>query len=84
MAFRITVHVLNEEPFVAEMEELPNPTASYITFTNPRTREGRPVPWQSNGATGFLFPWARVTYLEIMVRAEDANEIEKFYRDSSS
>jgi hypothetical protein len=82
MPLRVTMHILNEEPFIAEMEDVPNPAASYISFTNPRTREGKPVPWQSNGATGFLIPWSRVTFLEIMVRPEDAIEIEKFYRES--
>lgn len=81
MSLRVTVHVLNDEPFIAEMDEMPMPHAAYITFSNPRTREGKPVPWQSNGAIGFLYPWSRITFIEVMVRAEDAGEIEKFYRD---
>ncbi len=83
MPLRVTIHVVNEEPFIAEMEDMPNPAASYITFTNPRTREGKPAPWQSNGATGFIYPWTRITYIEIMVRVEDIGEIEKFYRENS-
>ena len=84
MSLRVTIHLHNEEPFIAEMEEMPMPTALYVTLTNPRTREGKPVPWQSNGATAFLFPWSRITYIELMVRAEDAGEIEKFFRESMS
>lgn len=83
MTIRVTVHILNEEAFVADMESLPDSGAAYIQVTNPRTREGRPVTWSSKGATSLLLPWARITFIEVMIHSEEIYEIEKFYKDGS-
>lgn len=80
MAIQVVIHLLNDEPFVAEMEELPPPGATYVMLTNPRTREGKHVQWVTNGAFRFMYPFSRISFIEIMMSAQD-RDIEPFYRD---
>ena len=39
----VVVHVVGEDPFVAEIEELPTPTDQSVTFVNPRRRDNKPL-----------------------------------------
>lgn len=81
MSTRVTVHVNNDDPFVADMEELPEASASFVYVTNPRTREGRPVAWNSGSTKGFIFPLWRITYIEVMVTDDDIDAVKAFYKD---
>lgn len=80
MAIQVIVHLNNEEPFAADMEELPPPGATYVILTNPRTREGKHVQWVTAGAFRFMYPLSRISFIEIMMSAQD-KDIEPFYRD---
>ena len=81
MAIQVIVHIVNEEAFVAEMEDLPAQGASYIVITNPRSRENKHLQWALNGAVRFIFPLARISFIEIMMSEQDREGIEPFYRD---
>lgn len=83
MSDRVLVHILNEEPFIADLETMPVANATYIYLTNPRTREGRPVAWNTGANKGFLFPLARVARIEFMVSEHDKWDIEYFSRDQT-
>ncbi len=83
MSVRVIVHVMNEDPFVADIEAMPSETATSIFLRNPRTREGRPVPWNSGPTKGFLFPMARISYLAFPISDDDVSDRELFYRDKS-
>ncbi len=65
------------------MEELPPANASHIYVTNPRRRDTKPVPWNSGGSKGFIFPMWRVTYIEVMVTQEDIDSVKPFYKDET-
>lgn len=80
MAIQVVVHLVNDEPFTAELEELPPPGATYIMLTNPRSREGKHVQWVTAGAYRFMYPLSRISFIEIMMSAQD-RDIEPFYRD---
>ena len=81
MALQVIIHVTNEEAFVAEMEEMPPQGATYIVVANPRTRENKHLQWAVTGAVRFVFPLARVSFIEIMMSDQDREGIEPFYRD---
>lgn len=81
MAMQVIVHILNEEAFVAEMEEMPAQNASYIVIANPRTRENKHLQWAINGAVRFMFPMSRISFIEVMMSEQDREGIEPFYRD---
>lgn len=81
MAVQVIVHVINEEAFVAEMEEIPPQGATYIVIANPRSRENKTLQWAINGAIRFIFPLARISFIEVMMSEADREGIEPFYRD---
>jgi len=80
MTVEVIIHLMNEDPILAEMEGLPDPTHQSITFTNPRRRDGRPLHYVTEGASSFIFPWNRISFIEIM-EAEETKEVIEFFRD---
>lgn len=87
MAMQVVLHIHNEEAFLADMEELPDPHANYIRVTNPRKRDGKSLNTLTNGATSFLYPWTRITFLEILEENEAQDSADKlmgFFREGST
>jgi hypothetical protein len=80
MAIEVILHLMNEDPILAEMEGLPDPTHQTITVMNPRRRDGRSVHYVTEGATSFIFPLSRVSFIEIM-EEEEAQEVIEFFRE---
>jgi hypothetical protein len=81
MAFTVIVHLQNEEPMVAELEELPPSTATCFTCVNPRRRDGKPLSYLSAECTRFVFSWNRVSFIEVMPSEDEEKKIVEFYRD---
>jgi hypothetical protein len=81
MARSVIIHLINEDPIVAEMEDLPGATATSVAFTNPRKRDGKPAGWVTPGATAFIFSMARVNFIEIMTSEEERRNVVEFFRD---
>lgn len=87
MAMQVVLHIHNEEPFLADLEALPDPHASYVRITNPRKRDGKAINTMTNGATAFLYPWTRITFLEILEDLEAQDHSDKlmgFFREGNS
>ncbi len=80
MAIEVIIHLQNEDPVLADMEVIPEPTHQFVEVTNPRRRDGRSLHYVTEGATSFLFPWTRITFIEIMGEEETVEVIE-FFRD---
>ncbi len=86
MAMQVVLHLHNEDPFIADLEALPDPHANYIRVTNPRKRDGKAMNTLTNGATAFLYPWTRITFLEILEDSEgqeNADKLMGFFREGS-
>jgi hypothetical protein len=80
MSIEVIIHLHNEDPIIAEVEQLPDPTHQSLTIMNPRRRDGRPVHYVTEGARAFIFPWTRITFVEIM-DGEEAEEVVEFFRE---
>lgn len=80
MPTTVIVHVLNEDPFVAEVEELPSPSDQTVTLTNPRRRDNKPVHYISEEAISVIFPWHRISFIEVMPSEEARGEVDLFFR----
>ena len=81
MAITVLIHIANSDPVLAEVEELPNSTDTFVLCTNPRGKDGKPIHYFDPEAIRFLIPWHRITYLEAYPSEEDQTEIETFFRD---
>ncbi len=80
MSLEVIIHLHNEDPVLADVESLPDPTHQFLYVTNPRRRDGRSLHYVTEGATSFIFPWTRITFVEIM-EAEVAKEVVEFFRE---
>ena len=80
MALEVIIHLHNEDPIVAEMEALPDPVDQCIVITNPRRRDGRSLHYVTEGASAFIFPWTRISFIEVMA-TEEAREVIEFFRE---
>ena len=80
MAVEVILHLHNEDPVLAEVDNLPDPTHQFVHIMNPRRRDGQRLHYITEGAESFLFPWTRITFVEIMASEEDKEVIE-FFRE---
>ena len=80
MSYKVLIHIINDDPFEAEMADLPNHLSTSISFTNPRKRDGKNVGWMTQGARSFIFPMSRISFIEIMVSDQDISEMITFYK----
>ncbi len=76
----ILLHITNEQPIMVEVENLPSPTDTCIVGRNPRKRDGKEVHYIMSEVTTVIFPWHRVSFIEVMPSA-DADEIIGFVRE---
>ncbi|NJK81883.1 MAG: hypothetical protein HC893_07225 [Chloroflexaceae bacterium] len=80
MPRKVILHVVGEDPIVAEMDEDPQPSDLFIRVTNPRKRDGKDVPSVTPGVQFVIYPWHRITFLELMPSEEERGSVIDFFR----
>lgn len=80
MTISVIIHIANEEPILADMEELPDPSAQAILCTNLRRRDGKDIHYVDREAVQFFFPWHRIGFLEV-ISAEEEAKVISFVRE---
>jgi len=81
MAFTVIIHLTGTDPFLAEMDELPDIKASFIVCTNPRARDGKNLVFIEPECTRFMFPWHRISFIETYPTDADRAKVETFFRE---
>ena len=76
----VVVHLMNEDPFMAEIEELPAPTDQTLTVVNPRRRDNKPVHYIEDGTISVIFPWHRINFVEILPDESAEGDVDLFFR----
>jgi hypothetical protein len=74
------IHISNEEPILAEVDELPNPQDQVLYCMNPRRRDGKDVHYVLAEVQTIIIPWWRINFIEIMPSG-DEEEIESPFVD---
>ncbi len=82
MPIPVIMHIQGEDPFVADIETMPEPTSNFVAFSNPRKKDGKPVTYITSGAKVIMFPWNRVNFIEVMQSSEERREVIDFFRES--
>ena len=75
MAYSIILHVAGEASILGEIDELPKPSDTIITLTNPRLRDGKDIHYLEQNVVKVIWPLARVTLIEILQSEEEENLI---------
>jgi len=81
VANMLLIHVLGEEPILADAEQLPDPKDNFLHFSNPRKRDGKPISYITRGATDFYLPWHRISIVEVLRGEEEEVEVAEFFRE---
>jgi hypothetical protein len=79
MPTTVIVHVLGEDPFLAELEDLPEPTHQSVTLMNPRRRDNKPLNYLERETISVIYPLHRINFIEIPP-GEEAGEVDLFFR----
>lgn len=80
MAKTVVLHIMGEDPVLADLDQEPQPTDAYIRVSNLRKRDGKDVQYLTPGVQSVLFPWHRITFLELMVSEEERGSVIDFFR----
>ena len=62
----LLVHILNEDPIVGEVDEMPSSETGNLILRNPRMRDGKPVSYIDREVTTVIWPMHRVNFIEVM------------------
>jgi hypothetical protein len=77
----VIAHMSGEDPFLAEMVELPKTTDTLVELFNPRTRDGKPLRYATQGMSSIIYPVHRVTFIEVMAGEEERAQVVEFFRE---
>ena len=80
MAFTVQIHVANEEPIVAEMEQLPSSTDTLLFALNPRLRDGKDVRNLNEDVTTLIVPVWRLIFIQVLPSGRE-EEVVGFVRE---
>ncbi len=80
MAKTIVLHIMGEDPVLADLENDPQPGDNFLRVTNMRKRDGKDVPYLAAGVQSVIFPWHRITFVEVMPSEEERGQVIDFFR----
>jgi hypothetical protein len=78
----VVIHLMNEQPLLADVEALPAPTDIAFVCTNVRTMNGTRPVFIDRMESVFVFPYAQIRFVELPVVAPAGTEPDG-PRDSS-
>lgn len=76
--YTLLIHLSNEEPILAEVEQLPQPIDVAIYCQNPRRRDGKDVHYVLPEVHTIIVPWHRINFVEVMPTGEEEEIISPF------
>ena len=71
MAYTVLLHLSGGVPVLGEIEELPKPTDTLLTITNPRQRDGKDISYLEHNILKVIWPIDRLSLIEVMESAEE-------------
>jgi hypothetical protein len=76
----ILLHIMNEDPILGEVEQLPAVNDYLILLKNPRKRDGKDLIYLDPNVTQVYWPLTRINFIEI-IPSGDEEEIISFVRE---
>jgi hypothetical protein len=80
MPYTIILHILNADPVVGEVEELPGRSDTLIPLTNPRMKDGKDLHYLAENVVTVYWPVEKLNFIEVMAGKEE-EEIIGFVRE---
>jgi hypothetical protein len=76
----VLIHILNEDPVLGEIENLPGATDTIMLVNNPRKRDGKDLANVVQNVTQVIWPISRCAFIEV-IPGEDEEQIISFVRE---
>jgi hypothetical protein len=77
----VVAHITQEDPFLAEVIDLPKSNDTCVEFFNPRLRDGKALRYASQGMSSMIYPMHRVMFIEVMASEEERAQVVEFFRE---
>jgi hypothetical protein len=84
MPMKAILHVPGEESILCEIESVPKPSDNFIVVFNPTRKDGKPIPMLEESATSVIFPWSRVSYIELFEERSTRENVVGFFRETDA
>jgi hypothetical protein len=80
MSYRIQIHIVNDDPIVLDVDDLPQPADQFVMGMNPQRRDGKQVDYILREVNQVIIPWTRINYIQVLP-SEGAEEVPTFVRE---
>lgn len=80
MAYSVILHIAGEPSVLGEVEELPKPTDTLVTVSNPRLRDGKDIHYLEHNVVKVIWPVDKITLIEVL-ESEDEEHLIGFVRE---
>jgi hypothetical protein len=77
----VLMHIANAEPVKIDLDEMPSLQDVAVIGKNPRDRADKEVSWLEEGVTTIVFPWWRITFIEILPTEAEEEEFPLPFRN---
>ena len=67
----VILHIVNEDPVVGEIDDLPGVTDNIILVKNPRKRDGKDIASLDPNVMTVIWPISRINYIEVLPSGEE-------------
>jgi hypothetical protein len=75
MPHTVILHISGEPSIVGEVEELPKPSDTIITVSNPRLRDGKDIHYLEHNVVKVIWPLEKLALIEVLQNEEEENLI---------
>ncbi len=75
MPHSVILHLSGEASIAGDIEELPKPTDTLITVTNPRLRDGKDIHYLEHNVVKVIWPIDKITLIEVLEGENEENLI---------
>ena len=80
MPVTLLIHMMSEDPIVAEVDRLPDPSDQFLLCENPRRRDGSDLTYVMPEVRSLILPWHRIHCVELLPSGEE-EAIVSFVRE---
>jgi hypothetical protein len=77
----VILHILNSEPILGEIDEMPAQTDSIIMVHNPRHIDGKDLDYISEQVDTVIWPLEKINFIEILSGEDEDEDIMGFVRE---
>ncbi|MCL4247497.1 MAG: hypothetical protein KJ065_05065 [Anaerolineae bacterium] len=77
----LLLHISAAEPVKVDVEDLPDVRDQIIIGRNPRDKADRELNWIEEGVSTLIFPWWRITFVEVLPSEEEGEAFPLPFRN---